>query len=305
MKYLKKLFRKNNSNDLKHFRIEPPEPDFSRFGVCITVMIKNEEHYIAEWINYHKSIGVRHFYFYLDNCEDATEFIIKENLDSDQYTIIPWAGRILDAYSEIQLSPQTLCFSHALLNFGSSYRWMAFIDVDEFLILKKHTSLPQALACLENENNISLPWHMFGTSGHIERPKNGTLESYTSRYRFPSGPASRISNFKCIVDPCDVTEVYVHSFKTKRDGSSTSNDVGYKVDNNERKNVAFYSCENIQLNHYYTRSKSEFEKRLDRGSLNSGKSLKVKSRMKEIFNIIENDLVEDKSAIKILNSLKK
>ncbi len=30
---------------------------------------------------------------------------------------------------------QTLAYAHAIMNFGADWRWMAFVDIDEFLFL--------------------------------------------------------------------------------------------------------------------------------------------------------------------------
>ena len=65
-----------------------------------------------------------------------------------------------------EIHNQVLAYAHAASNFGGAFRWMAFIDADEFLVPKQAASIPEALAHLGEAVNVSLPWHMFGRSGH-------------------------------------------------------------------------------------------------------------------------------------------
>ena len=65
-------------------------------------------------------------------------------------------------------------------------------------------------------------------------------------------------NFKCIVDPCAVSEVSVHHFHTREFGDRTANNSGEVFPLDKRKSPDFYSSRHLQLNHYYTRSEEEF-----------------------------------------------
>ena len=71
-----------------------------------------------------------------------------------------------DARLGREIHNQVLAYAHAASNFGGAFRWMAFIDADEFLVPKQAASIPEALAHLGEARNVSLPWHMFGRSGH-------------------------------------------------------------------------------------------------------------------------------------------
>ena len=76
---------------------------------------------------------------------------------------------------------------------------MGFIDSDEFIIIsdklktsyaKSHREPLQFVNILrqyEKYGGLVLYWKMFGSSGHIRRPKGGLLVNYHRCYSFPLG----------------------------------------------------------------------------------------------------------------------
>lgn len=294
-----KLMRwlKPKASDAKKLSIDPPEPRAGRHGIAIAACVKNEARYIEEWVRFHKAVGIRHFYIYDNGSTDETCAFLRSLLSEDALTIIPWAGRMRDAATSAMLNGQVITFAHAILNFGGDYRWMAFIDVDEFLLPKDVATVEQALEAVGDFPNVSLPWHMFATSGH-ETPPDGPLTlNYTMRGADPMTPKENVSNFKCIVDPCEVTEVSVHQFQTRAHGDLTANDAGKRFTRRARKSPEFYSNRFLQLNHYYTKSRQELMEKLARGWAYDSSATKYRDKVLSIVKSIEEDMVEDRSMI--------
>ena len=105
--------------------------------------------------------------------------------------------------------------------------------------------------------------------------------------------------FKCIVDPCHLTALRVHSMET--DGSGrTVNDRGVEVEEAARERPAFYSAEHLQLNHYYTRSESELAAKIGRGPNLVAKSPEYARKVRRTVANIEADEVEDRTALDYL-----
>ena len=150
----------------KRIEIEPPQPQADRHGIAIATVLRDEERYVAEWASFHRAVGVRHFFVYDDGSTDDTLSILRELLPQAELTILPWRFGMRDVSVGLPLNRQVLAFAHAILNFGAGFRWMAFIDVDEFILPKTGRTIEEALAGAKGFPNISLPWHMFGTSGH-------------------------------------------------------------------------------------------------------------------------------------------
>lgn len=288
----------------KQLRIVPPRPDPGRHGIAIVSCVRNEAAYIADWILFHRAVGVRHFYIYDDGSSDATCDIVRSVAKPGEVTILPWSGRVVDANTEKMLNSQTIAFAHAIANYGSGYRWMAFIDVDEFLLPKKGATIEEALVGVDGFPNVSLPWHMFGPGGHKDKPEGSVLKNYTKRAATPIGNIKKISNFKCMVDPCEVSDVSVHYFCTRQYGEVSSNDSGQKATIKGRKLPDFYSSQYLQLNHYYSKSEAELREKIARGPLSPASRSRYEAHSWEAVRNIELSTVEDRAMLAFLEEHK-
>jgi hypothetical protein len=284
----------------REIAITPPQPRPNRHGVAIMACVKNEERYIAEWLRFHKAIGVRHFFLYDDQSTDATLAVVAKTLPAEEFTIIPWSMRMRDPGSDQMLNGQAMAFAHAILNFGAEFERMAFIDVDEFLLPKTGTTLQEALAASNGFPNISLPWHMFGHGGHEAMPDQPVTMAYTKRVGDPTKRHVHASNFKCIVDPCEITQISVHHFETRSFGDRTSNDAGTVSDRRGRKEPGFYSAAHIQLNHYYSKSREEFQRKIDRGWSYDREAAKYCDKALATSKYLEDNAAEDRSMVDFL-----
>lgn len=283
--------------------ITPPEPEAGRAGLAIAAILRNESRYVAEWARFHADAGVNRFLIYDNGSTDGTADILREVLSPSQLTVVPWDQVFRDARMGREIHNQVLAYAHAARNFGSSVRWMAFIDVDEFLVPKQAASLPEALAHLEHCRSISLPWHMFGRSGHMTPPQGGILKNYLTRHADPMSDVRGVRAFKCIVDPCHLTAVRVHSMDV--DGSSAScNDRGEAASEEDRTKRGFYSADHIQLNHYYTRSEEELAAKIGRGPNLRAKMGDYERKVRRTVANIESEVVEDRSAPAYLDRIK-
>ncbi|OOY07402.1 glycosyltransferase family 92 protein [Thioclava sp. F36-7] len=275
--------------------ITTPEPRPDRHGIAIAAIVRNEARFIREWARFHHAAGVRHFVIYDDASTDDTRAVLQGALPPEALTIIPWAQRLSDIRLGREIHNQVLAYAHAAGNFGSDVRWMAFIDVDEFLIPTAGDDLNAALAPLGDIPNVSLPWHMFGFSGHDTTPEGGMLANFTTRARDPMGDAPGLRAFKMLVDPCRLTALRVHSMETEG-GQATWNDAGVKSDMSARDKPEFYSTAAVQLNHYYTRSKADLEAKIARGPNLVAKREAYRRKVMRTVNSVEADTVEDTRA---------
>jgi len=266
-----------------------------RDGVAIVLIVQNEARHIAEWAQFHHAAGVSRFFVYDNGSTDGTIEAIRTALPETALTVIPWAQRRFRTMTGREIHNQVLAYAHALLNFGPAFRWMAFIDVDEFLVPVTARSIPEAMRGLETAAHVSLPWQMFGRGGKSTPPEGGVVANYLHRAR-DSFALSHGLNFKCLVDPSRVTEVGVHGFGI--DGRAEGvNDAGQHAAHKDRAKPAFASRARLQLNHYYTRSDAELQAKIGRGSNKDVQADKHIRRVMRIVNAIEADTVEDRTAL--------
>jgi glycosyltransferase involved in cell wall biosynthesis len=260
------------------------------------LVVRDEARHIGEWARFHRLAGARQVIVYDDGSRDATIAALAAELEPDQLRVISWCQRLVDLPLHRQIHNQVLAYAHAAANFGGDFRWMAFIDADEFLVPKQANSIDQALAHLGSEvRNLSLPWHMFGRSGHQLPPAGGVVGNYRLR---AADPMAGI-NFKCLVDPCHLTAVRVHRMEVDH-GSLTWNDRGEACHLNRRRRAAFYSADHLQLNHYYTRSAAELEEKIQRGPNLRAKASAYRRKVMRTVNRIEKEVVADDAAVRFL-----
>jgi len=282
----------SRARSITRIGIDPPVAVDGRHGLAIVLIVRNEARHIAEWARFHGRAGVRHFFVYDDGCTDGTVGVLLAAVPGC-VTVTPWHQKFRGGSREIH--NQVLAYAHAVRNYGGAYRWMAFIDVDEFLV-PKVADLNVALRGLEGCRSISLPWHMFGRSGHIQAPAGGVVANYTRRNPDAMSAVRGLRNFKMIVDPCHVTALKVHEMWV--DGSTdTCNDAGVKFTSAGRETRAFYSVGRIQLNHYYTRSDAELRAKIARGpNLTTPDADHLRRVMRKVA-AIEADEEEDLAAV--------
>ena len=279
---------------ITRIELQPPAPLPGRAGLALVLIVRNEAAHIAEWARFHVLAGVRHFYVYDNGCTDGT--LAQLGFLGAALTVIPWNQKLRGGGFEIH--NQVLAYAHAVRNFGGAWRWMSFLDADEFLV-PMGAGLNAALAELAACRSISLPWHMFGRSGHMVPPEGGVVANYTRRNPDPMSDARGLRNFKMIVDPCHVTAIKVHAVET--DGSSdTNNDRGARFTLRGREGRGFYAVDRIQLNHYYTRSDAELRAKIARGpNLTTPDADHLRRVMRKV-QAIEAGEVEDRAALAFL-----
>ena len=97
-----------------------------RYELAICAVFKNEAAYLEEWIEYHKLIGVAHFYLYNNKSDDGYLSVLKKYILDGEVTIKDLPNEIYqgDVYKE------------CVLQHHQDIKWLAIIDIDEFICLK-------------------------------------------------------------------------------------------------------------------------------------------------------------------------
>jgi glycosyltransferase involved in cell wall biosynthesis len=275
--------------------ITPPAPTPGRAGLALVVIAKNEAAHLHDWLCFHALAGVREVIVYDNASTDATAAIARA-FTGCPVTVIPWQIEAQTESPPMILPRQVLAYVHAICTFGGRFARMAFIDVDEFLVPQEAETIEGAITHLGDAPNISLPWAMFGHGGHDARPDAAMPFAYTARAPRSAGPLLR---WKCIVDPCDVTQVSTHKFHTASRGARTVNTEGRETSNKGR-NEAFASFAHLTLNHYYLRSRAEMEAKIRGGAVSGVAEDQRRAAIERKARIIEADTIRDDGAIRFL-----
>ena len=275
-------------------RLPPrPESKATRY-LAVAAIIKNEGRYLREWIEFQRLMGAEQIYLYDNGSTDDSVDVVAPFVTEGFVVLIPW--HIFDD----RVSSQKQAYAHALCNFGYDFRWMAFIDLDEFLFPVTAPNLTAVLSDYEDCPCLCVPWFLFGFSGHAEPPQGPVIENYTQRAPFPpTAHHAMLVRWKSIVNPAVITTVYdAHMFKTAS---------GWVGGMDERRTmVSIGSIDDpppgavLRINHYYTRSRREFAQKSDRwdeGLISPGKRQR---RM----DLIEAETVRDDTILRFLPALR-
>jgi hypothetical protein len=138
------------------------------FDVSICAIFQNEAIYLKEWIEYHLLVGVEHFYLYNDR-----------STDHYQKVLAPYVERgIVDLFNCLPLNEETFFYTQRRayvrgLNVArGASKWVAFVDLDEFIVPKKDDTISDMLRFYADNLGVMIRWKKFGTSGYWELPKD-------------------------------------------------------------------------------------------------------------------------------------
>lgn len=138
-----------NSSEVRSSVISVPLYQRKHYNLSIYTMIRNKKHQLVEWIEYHRMLGVEHFYIYDHYSSDNIEVFLRSYIDRDIVTIIRWYYNPLP--KRHWNTVQSASMNHMLKNFGPFNRWVGYFDVDEYFFITS-TYLRLLL-----DGNFSLP----------------------------------------------------------------------------------------------------------------------------------------------------
>lgn len=236
------------------------------FSIC--AIFKDESLSIKEWIEYHKLIGVEHFYLYNNNSTDSSVSILQEYVEEGGVTLIDW---------NVMPPAQAAAYNDFKKKYWGETQWVAFIDLDEYICMKYDMKLKDWFSKYENYPSLVVYWKMFGSSGLIEHDKSRLItEQYFiawDRYNDIGKPI-----FNTRFNAVETTLKYIHSLPAKV--SIFGHDFSVPPINEFRKFIKYKSNRvglfrsiddfTIQINHYATKSYLEyFCTRRKRGDVNA------------------------------------
>ena len=155
--------------------------------LSVCAIFRDEAPYLREWIEFHRVVGAERFFLY-------------NNLSVDDY-LKELAGYIDAGVVVLKDWPeepgQYGAYSHCLQEHRRDSRWIAFLDIDEFLFSPTTQSVPAVLVEFEQFPAVGVNLAQFGTSGYVTPPPGLVIENYVWRADAPK-PGTHI---KSIVDP--------------------------------------------------------------------------------------------------------
>jgi hypothetical protein len=155
-----------------------PKTKKYEFSVC--ALIKNEEKYLKEWLEYHKMLGVDHFYLYNNDSRDRTREVLAPYIKEGLVTLVDWPTRVpLTPQQEKMLWPtmiQLPAYEHAAKYLAiNDTKWLTVLDVDEFIVPVKANTIKEVLANCDEFPGIEMVTHYFDASRGNQFPKKNLI----------------------------------------------------------------------------------------------------------------------------------
>jgi hypothetical protein len=230
--------------------------------LSICTMYRDHASYLLEWLEFHRLVGAEHFFLYDNGSADDHLEVLGPYLHEGIVEVHEWP-----------IHPGlAAAFDHCVEHHRLDSRWIAFIDIDEFLFSPTGTPVAEILPDYESSPGVGVNRVPFGPTGHETRPPGLVIESYVRR------PKVIQTAIKSIVDPTAVERCRGAHHFSYRDGRCAVDerkrilDPARKVPAEmtragkaARSNAAFtesFSAERLRINHYATKSAEEWEVKL-------------------------------------------
>jgi Glycosyltransferase family 92 len=210
--------------------------------LSLCAMYRDEGPYLAEWIEFHRLVGVERLVLYNNRSRDNHREVLAPYIEEGVVIQYDWPG----------FPEQPKSYRHCIEHHGSDTRWLAFLDLDEFLFSPTGRPVSEVLREFEYAPGVCVNRCEFGTSGHRTRPSGLVIENYSRRTDDPELNGA----MKSIVDVRRTALPDVH-LSLYREGSSV-NENHEPVSGRNEGSVSF---EKLRVNHYFTRSEEEFRKK--------------------------------------------
>ena len=211
--------------------------------IAIAAIFYNEAAYLKEWIEFHLMVGVDRFLLYDNGSTDDFLPILDPYVRRGQVSLIPWRNFVAGG------SSQLLAYAHAARNCGLRVKWLAFLDLDEFLFSEAYDTVKPVFAKFTDFGSLLIPRFEFGTNGHRDKQTGLVIENYTkvSSYHKNKTPSTKIA-----AQPSSIQLIYSAHYAVV-------------MRNELRLSYVMPGECLLRINHYFSKSEEEFREKLRRG----------------------------------------
>jgi len=221
-----------------------------RYQLSVCSIFRDEARFLKEWIEFHRMVGVEHFYLYNHMSEDDYNQILQPYIEEGIVELFDWPTGPDVLVRNIQAAVYTNCVNVC----RNETKWLAVIDVDEFLYAVNQDDLVQELKTYQEFGGVCVNWQEFGTSGVKRIPDDRLLiEMLLMKADYDHW---RNQEYKSVVRPDRVKSFENAHFANYR--------LPYFHVNEQKERIkAFWlspyvTVEKLRINHYWSRDEDFF-----------------------------------------------
>lgn len=210
--------------------------------VAICAIFREEAPFLADWIAFHRHVGVTKFFLYNNFSTDNFRDVLAPFVEDGTVILHDWPVEV----------GQLSAYRHCVKHHWQDARWIAFIDIDEFLFPSGGGSLVDHLRACSGLPGMHVWQAFFGSSGYERRPDLPVPLAYTAR-----APLSQ-TTIKTIANPRQIYKPGVHDMKFWSGKSRDS--AGREFQRGQHPVL-----DGLRINHYWSRSIEDLRQKVARG----------------------------------------
>jgi len=203
----------------------------------MSTIVKNEDNYIRQWINFHHKLGVNRFIIYDNSDKNTLSGIISDYINDRIVILIKWKYSYRLPISGF--SGQSTQQNHSIWAFKNS-KYIGLFDIDEYINIQIDTNIHDFFNNLIKKENINI--QDIGSFRLLNKffynPNNLPIDGYKFLKIYNCDNITLSGHEKNFVIPKNVTTFSVHIV--------TKGKEMYDVSSNK-----------IYFNHYYYLNKSD------------------------------------------------
>lgn len=222
-----------------------------KYSLAACAIFRDEAPYLEEWIQFHRLLGVEHFYLYNNRSSDHFKEVLTPYIKQNIVTLKDWSYgyKKPGQWGSIQCA----AYQNAIDRTRGKVKWLAILDIDEFLFPIQKDTIIDFLKDYEQFGAVCVNWQMYGTSHISKIPKNQLLIETLHL----KAPHHYVENtlVKSIVQPQKVISCAGPHTCFFKPGF-------FQVTENKEEFVGFHtpyiSVNKIRVNHYWSRDEDFF-----------------------------------------------
>jgi Glycosyltransferase family 92 len=131
-----------------------------KYNLSVCALFKNKASFLKEWIEYHRLLGVDHFYLYDNESQDHPKQILTPFIEQNIVTLISWPdfGQMNELNCHLwPLTTQITAYENAIKYEAlDQTKWLIFLDVEEYLVPSQVDSLIAILDKYDQYSGIDI-----------------------------------------------------------------------------------------------------------------------------------------------------
>lgn len=198
--------------------IKPEEFVLRKHYFGVAAVFKNENHILKEWIDHYLAHGAERIYLINHNSNDEYQQTLEPYLNLPKKISGDSSGsqKAKPQVVLYQFSPkksfksQKDAYRLYLQRAIRECRWLAIVDMDEFIYSPLDKSIPNILKKYEEYPAIGVNWLCFGSNGRTKQPKS-VVKGFTKRA--PAQMMEDNAHIKSIVQTPHLRDFGIHEHK--------------------------------------------------------------------------------------------